>query len=85
LIIDLDVAFHNLETDRRLTLSNVAVIELKRDGRVPSPVLALLRQLRIKPMGFSKYCIGMALTDPALPRNRIKERLRNINKLENNN
>ncbi len=85
LTIDLDISFHNLKTDCRLTLDNIVIIELKRDGRKFSPVIAMLKSLRIKPMGFSKYCIGMAMTDPELPRNRIKQRLRNISKMQNNN
>ncbi len=85
LTIDTDVSFRNLETGRSLTLGNVVIIELKRDGRADSPVLGILRRLRIKPMGFSKYCIGMALTNPGLPRNRIKRRIRDIEKLENSN
>ena len=60
------------------------VIELKRDGNVYSPVKEMLRELRIKPSGFSKYCIGSALTKPALKRNRFKKKFVKINKLLNN-
>ena len=38
-------------------------------------------ELRIKPMGFSKYIIGTALTDSTLHCNRIKPRLRKIEKM----
>lgn len=82
LTIDLDLQFHNLLTGERMMLDNVVIIELKRDGLVPSPVLSLLRQLRIKKSGFSKYCIGTAFTNPALPQNRFKTRLRKIRKLQ---
>lgn len=81
LTIDLDLQFHNLVTDERKSIDGVVIIELKRDGLVPSPILALLKQLRIKKMGFSKYCIGTAFTHPTLPQNRFKVRLRTIEKM----
>ena len=48
-----------------------------------SPVKDMLRELRIKPSGFSKYCIGSALTNPNLKRNRFKPRFTKIEKLLN--
>lgn len=80
--IDLDLELSNLITDRQITLDNIVIIELKRNGLLRSPILEMLRQLRIKQMGFSKYCIGTALTYPELPQNRFKSRLRKIIKLE---
>ena len=82
LTIDIDLKFHNLITGREISLSNLAIVELKRDGLLPSPVLDLLLQLRIMPMGFSKYCMGSALTNPDLKTNRFKERLRLIDRMQ---
>lgn len=82
LTIDTSLRFHNLLTDMDYSLPNIAVIELKRDGLASSPILALLRTLRVKPMGFSKYCIGSAMTNPQLPHGRIKPRLHAVSKLE---
>ena len=84
LTIDFDLRFHNLVTDKHDKLKKVAIIELKRDGNVPSPALDIIRVLRIKRSGFSKYCIGSALTHDGLKRNNFKERLRMIEKMENN-
>lgn len=81
LTIDFDLHFYNTETQAEQTMPNIAVIELKRDGRVPSPILPILRELRIKPAGFSKYCIGAALTIDSLPVNRFKKRLIKIRKI----
>ena len=65
-------------------MGQLVVIELKRDGLVYSPVLQMLRQLRIQPHGFSKYCMGSALTgQDHLPVNRFKCKLIEINKLVN--
>ena len=83
LTIDFNLRFHHLKSDGRQQLQRVAVIELKRDGNVPSPALDLLRDVRIKRSGFSKYCIGSALTNAKLKTNNFKERLRMIDKMEN--
>lgn len=81
LTIDFDLQFDNFETGTQEAMDNIVVVELKRDGRVYSPILEMLRDLRIKPLGFSKYCIGSALTNPSLPINLLKERLHRIDKI----
>lgn len=81
LTIDCHVKFHHCETDKHETFDRLVIIELKRDGNVYSPVKDMLRELRIKPSGFSKYCIGSALTNPNLKRNRFKPRFKKIDKL----
>jgi hypothetical protein len=81
LTIDYDVHFHNFETDKDANVGPLVIIELKRDGNVYSPVLDILRQLRIKPLGFSKYCIGSVLTNKGLKQNRFKLRLVKLSKL----
>ena len=79
--IDTDLCFHNLKTGNDVDLTGLVIIELKRDGLQHSPILGMLRDLRIKPSGFSKYCMGSALTNPSLKRNNFKERLRLIERL----
>lgn len=81
LTIDTDLCFHNIHTGNDCSLPELAIIELKRDGLMPSPILSLLNELRIKPLGFSKYCIGTALTNPDIRQNRFKQRLHALGKL----
>ena len=81
LTIDTNLAFHNLVSGEERQMNPLVVIELKRDGLCYSPVLEILRQLRIQPHGFSKYCMGSALTNAQLPVNRFKEKLIEINKI----
>ena len=83
LTIDFNLHFHHLKSDKRDELKRVAIIELKRDGNVSSPALDIIRELRIKRSGFSKYCIGSAMTNDNLKRNNFKERLTMIEKIEN--
>lgn len=84
LTIDTGLRFHNIRTGEDMSLDGLVIIELKRDGRATSPIAEMLRQLRIMPSGFSKYCMGMAMTDRTLPKNRFKPRLRRIAKLISN-
>ena len=81
LTIDRQLSFHNSETGLDRSMDNLVVIEVKRDGNTFSPIQDLLRELRIFPSGFSKYCIGMALTTPGIKRNMFNERIRKIEKL----
>lgn len=81
LTIDTGLQFHNLMTGHNADLTGLVIIELKRDGLQPSPILGMLRELRIKPSGFSKYCMGSAMTNPALKRNNFKERLHMVERL----
>lgn len=81
LTIDTSLRFHNITTGCDCDLTGLVIIELKRDGRCQSPVLEMLRLLRIKPQGFSKYCMGTALTNPHARANRFKKRLRRVQRL----
>ena len=81
LTIDTGLSFYNITTGNYCSLDHLAIIELKRDGLKPSPVLDMLRELRIQQCGFSKYCVGEALTNPSLRTNRMKPRLRQLAKL----
>ena len=82
LTIDSSLRFHNLQNDLMLDMGDLVIIELKRDGQVFSPVLEMLHQLHIHPHGFSKYCMGSALTcQHLLPVNRFKTKLIEVWKL----
>lgn len=80
LTIDFDLRFFNYETGIEESMGQAVIIELKRDGRVPSPILPLLRELRIHQNGFSKYCIGSVITNPNLRVNNFKQKLHGIRK-----
>lgn len=79
--IDTWLRFHNYVSGIDKALDQAVIVELKRDGNVPSPLLAMLRDLRIFPHGFSKYCMGTALTNPLIKQNRLKEKIRYVHRL----
>ncbi|MCC8038602.1 MAG: polyphosphate polymerase domain-containing protein [Bacteroidales bacterium] len=83
LTIDFNLRFHNIATGNDMDMGSLVIIELKRDGLTPSPILEILRQLRIHPHGFSKYCMGAALTDQSLRRNCIKTKIQDVKRLIN--
>lgn len=82
LTIDTALQFNNIVTGNKLALNQLVIIELKRDGNVYSPIRDIMRDLRIQPQGFSKYCMGMALTNEELKKNRFKERLMLLEKMK---
>ena len=85
LTIDTALHFHNMQTGVDKDMGPLVIVELKRDGLVYSPVLNMLRQLRIHPHGFSKYCMGAAMTNDHLPVNNFKTKLIDINRILNLN
>lgn len=61
---------------REQPLEGVAIIEVKQERNLRgSPIRQCLRTLGVRPMRFSKYCIGSAMLDPKLKRNRFKRKL----------
>lgn len=85
LTIDLGLSFHNIETGTNADLHNVAIIELKRDGLSFSPMKQILREMHIHEGGFSKYCIGCALTNTDLRQNNLKVKINKITKINSKN
>lgn len=84
LTIDSDLVWDNVVSGEVKTYPELVIIELKRDGNVPSRMTDIMISLRLKPFKISKYCIGTALTTPGLKSNRFKEKIRYIEKILNN-
>nr|WP_321408687.1 polyphosphate polymerase domain-containing protein [uncultured Carboxylicivirga sp.] len=68
--------------DETVLLKDLAIIELKTGDRNNQSELGLaLRELRIRPSGFSKYAMGRSLVDEQIKSNAIRPQLRNLYKL----
>lgn len=77
--IDLNLGFKN--ADHQVSLDDLVIVEIKSEGSPSySPLARVLRDLRIKSSGFSKYCVGRTITDPSLKRNAFKSKIRSIEK-----
>ena len=81
LTIDLDLVWENAISGENKTYPNLVIIELKRDGNLPSKMTHIMQDLRLKPLKISKYCIGTALTTPNIKKNRFKSKIRKIERL----
>ena len=83
LTIDMDLVWDNVLSGEVKTYKDLVIVELKRDGNVPSLMTGIMLAHRIHPFKISKYCIGTALTTPDLKRNRFKKKIRFIEKMLN--
>lgn len=71
----------NLAYDGEIFNEKLAIIELKQ-ARLDrsSSLFQALREKGIHPYSISKYCIGMAVTNPTLKQNHFKPKILRINK-----
>ena len=83
LTMDMDLVWENVLSGESKAYPNLVIIELKRDGNVPSPMTKIMLDHRIHPLKISKYCIGTALTTPGIKKNRFKSKIRKIEKIVN--
>ena len=83
LTIDMDLVWENVVSGETKTYPDLVIIELKRDGNVPSRMTHIMLDHRLHPLKISKYCIGTALTTPAIKKNRFKKKIRTIEKILN--
>ena len=78
--IDLDLESCDLRNARSAKIDGMSIVEIKQDGNIPSMAKEILLGLRVKPMRISKYCLGTALTVEGIKRNRMLQKMRNIEK-----
>ena len=77
--IDISPVFSN--NNKKIEIQNLGIFELKRGRSLKSsPIVAILRQLKIRQRGMSKYCTGRALLEPGIKRNAFNPRLRFLEK-----
>lgn len=62
-------------------LNNVVVLELKRNGTLTTAGHTAIKRLHLKPLAFSKYCVGISYIYPGIKQNNFKPTLTIINKL----
>ncbi len=78
--IDLNLTFS--WADETISLPQLVIVEVKQDGfSTQSEMIRRLRQNQVRPLGFSKYCLGVSLLYPAIKHNNFKPKLRLVQKL----
>jgi hypothetical protein len=81
--LDFNLSFSD-PAGKSVYMPHIAIAELKREsGSGNSQIANLLKDLSIRPTGFSKYCIGTSLLYDIPRKNTIKSKILLINKLEN--
>lgn len=77
--IDLDLSYR--AEDGISSFSNLAIIEIKFEGNIrDSRMNRALKDYRIKPLSFSKYCLGISQHFKDVKQNSMNIKLREINK-----
>jgi hypothetical protein len=77
--IDISPVFWN--ENSFIDIEGLAIFELKRGNSLKSsPIVDILRNLKIRQRGMSKYCTGRALLEPGLKQNTFNQKLRFLHK-----
>lgn len=80
--IDTDIVLENM--NRKISLSNVAVVEVKQGkSDVFSNTIQVLKKLRVHESSFSKYAMGVSLLEDQVKHNNFKPILLQLQKIEN--
>ena len=79
--IDFDLSFFNHQTKDEKSVNNLLIFELKQNRKQHSCMNELLDRLQIRPISFSKYCMGTVLTNSQIKYNRFKPQWALVNKL----
>ncbi len=79
--IDYNLSF-NLN-NQGIKLPHIAIVEVKREkSNINSPIIHLLKEEKVYPRGFSKYCMGIALLKNGIKKNTFKPNILHLKKLE---
>lgn len=78
----IDLGLQVSHNDVSHQFEKLVIVELKRDkATAQSPGLKALKDMRCKQQGFSKYCIGVAITHDTVKTNNFKKKIRAVQKL----
>jgi len=81
--LDYNLEFIDLKYNKHISAGAICIAEIKKDKESKkSPFITNLKDLRVNPSGFSKYCIGLAmLQNPEVKINLFKPKIRKIQKI----
>lgn len=79
--VDTDVHFVNRRNGNAADMGDAVIIEIKQDGHKRSRMREVLLEHRVKPFRISKYCMGVAMTEPSVKHNRFICKMRAIEKI----
>jgi hypothetical protein len=79
--VTIDLGLFFIHRGLRKDMHDLVIVEVKQDEKQLSPAIKSLRDLRRKPGGLSKYCLGLIATNPDIKQNRFKPLTIKVNKL----
>lgn len=82
--IDTGIKFKTADSNTYSSIEQLVIVEIKQDGSVRSKFHDILEELSVSSQRISKYCLGVILTQPQIKHNRFNTKIRQINKLSNN-
>ena len=75
----IDTGLYFNSNGEKVNLNGVVIFEVKKERNEHNSLISSkLKEHSIRPTGFSKYCIGRALTNPQLKRNYFKPQLKYV-------
>lgn len=79
--IDFNLSFQKTNGSGVLETPDLSIIEVKQNKRSYSSLGIILRDLRIKQTGISKYCLGVSQLFSEVKKNRYKQKVRSFEKV----
>ena len=77
--VTIDVGLTFSQGDKHLGLPNIVIAEVKTDNhKGGSPVISLMKNMSIRPMGMSKYSVAVAMLHDGAKTNAFKAKMRRI-------
>jgi hypothetical protein len=80
--VTVDIGLVFSESDRRIGLERAVFVEVKQPRRRSPAFRDAMTAPRLRERSVSKYCLGVALLDPAVKHNRFQPQLRYLQALE---
>lgn len=81
LTIDTEIRMQNVRTGLSFVLPNIAVVELKCDGKPLDFTAEMVKHAHLEQSSFSKYCVGIALTNVNAEKRGFEQQLFLLEKL----
>lgn len=79
--LDVDLEYADQKGSNSIALPGLVIVEVKQERFSSSFIKTILRDLRIKRQGISKYCLGMTLLGLVRKTNNYKRKIRIIQKI----
>jgi hypothetical protein len=81
--VTLDLNMEFLSNDKKTSLSQLVISEVKQDSKKDSAFLGVMKKHHLREGSMSKYCMAIAFMNDDIKKNSFKLKLNKINKILN--